>query len=82
MLENEDKCIVTWSDSQRSFKVIDLKSFQELVLPKYFRHKNMTSFQRQLNLYGFERINSGPDCGAYGYPKFVRGSLDRVRGMK
>lgn len=35
-----------------------------------------TSFQRQLNLYGFRRLSKGEDQGSYFHPKFQRNRKD------
>jgi HSF-type DNA-binding len=34
-------------------------------MPLHFRMSRYSSFQRQLNLYDFQRITEGPDKGAY-----------------
>jgi hypothetical protein len=38
----------------------------------------LTSFQRQLNLYGFRRLTKGDDQGAYFHPKFQRDRKDLI----
>lgn len=42
----------------------------------------ITSFQRQLNLYGFRRISKGPDQGAYFHSKFQRNRKDLLADIK
>jgi hypothetical protein len=43
---------------------------------RWFRQTRYTSFQRQLNLYRFTRITSGPDKNGYHHPFFLRGRED------
>ena len=82
MLEAEDREVVGWTDDERGFKIRDADRFRETVLPKYYRHTKLASFQRQLNLYGFKKLSHGPDMGAYFHPLFSRGSSDALREVK
>ncbi|XP_072110381.1 heat shock factor protein 1 isoform X6 [Mobula birostris] len=47
---------ICWSASGNSFHVFDQGRFAKEVLPKYFKHNNMASFVRQLNMYGFRKV--------------------------
>ena len=48
------------------------------LLYSWFRHSNYSSFQRQLNIYGFTRIVLGIDKNAYYHENFVRGDYHRT----
>ncbi|RXN04307.1 heat shock factor 1-like protein [Labeo rohita] len=48
--------LISWSQDGGSFLVQDEQRFSKEVLPLYFKHSNMTSFVRQLNMYGFHKV--------------------------
>mmetsp|Transcript_48670 Transcript_48670/g.139944 ORF Transcript_48670/g.139944 Transcript_48670/m.139944 type:complete len:346 (-) Transcript_48670:218-1255(-) len=66
--------IVSWQPHGRCFLVHKPKEFVEL-LPRYFKLSKLASFQRQLNLYGFQRLTQGRDRGGYYHELFLR---DRI----
>jgi hypothetical protein len=46
--------IVSWQNGDEGFKVHDPKVFVQSIMPKYFNQTQYKSFQRQLNIYGFQ----------------------------
>eukprot|EP00128_Syssomonas_multiformis_P010074 Colp12_sorted_trinity150504_noHs@28768 len=47
---------VRWSIDGRSILIHNSESFEKEVLPRYFRTGKLSSFARQMNLYGFKRF--------------------------
>ncbi|XP_039618940.1 heat shock factor protein 4 [Polypterus senegalus] len=54
--DRETNHLICWSSTGTSFHVFDQGRFAKEVLPKYFKHNNMASFVRQLNMYGFRKV--------------------------
>ncbi len=65
--------IVSWQPHGRAFVVHEPKKFVSQLMHRFFRQTKLTSFQRQLNLYGFCRLTKGPDGGGYYHELFLRG---------
>ncbi|VDK39348.1 unnamed protein product [Taenia asiatica] len=49
--------LIYWDPSGRSFHIRDGNRLAKDVLPMLFKHNNLSSFIRQLNMYGFRKIN-------------------------
>ena len=65
-----DPSVVGWQEHGRCFMIRKPKEFANTTMATHFKHGQFTSFQRQLNLYGFKRITTGRDKGAYYHGEF------------
>jgi hypothetical protein len=74
--------IVSWQLHGRCFVVYKPQDFQSIILPKYFKLSKISSFQRQLNLYGFQRLTFGRDRGGYYHECFLRNKEFLSRNIK
>jgi len=64
--------IIAWRPGGRAFSVQNKDRLVDELLPLYFRQKRFTSFQRQLEIYGFRRLTTGPDKGLFLGYTFLR----------
>jgi len=74
--------IISWLPHGRAFKIHKPSLFVEKVMLKYFYQSKMTSFQRQLKMYGFFKLRSGIDKGAYCHELFLYGRLGLCAGIQ
>jgi len=74
--------IVSWMPGNVAFRVHKQKLFTKHIMPRYFKQTKYRSFRRQLNLWGFERLESGPNRGGYWNPNFVHQRPSLCHNMK
>ncbi|KAJ5273984.1 hypothetical protein N7478_009109 [Penicillium angulare] len=91
MLEdNTIQHLISWSGTNDSFVMSPTSEFSK-VLAQYFKHTNISSFVRQLNMYGFHKVSDvfhtgSPDSALWefkhGNGNFKRGDLVGLREIK
>lgn len=74
--------VISFVASGRAFVIHKPDKFFKEIVPLYFRQSRLSSFKRQLNLYGYELINTGPARGGYYHELFVKDSPDLCRRMR
>jgi len=91
MLEDQTiQHLISWSNTNESFVMSPSTEFSK-VLASYFKHTNISSFVRQLNMYGFHKVSDVFHTGApdsplwefkHGGGSFKRGDLVGLREIK
>nr|XP_008118581.1 PREDICTED: heat shock factor protein 3 isoform X1 [Anolis carolinensis] len=83
--------VISWSKNGQNFCILDEQRFAKELLPKYFKHNNLSSFIRQLNIYGFRKVialengmmASDKSCAIeFQHPYFKRGKANLLPNIK
>lgn len=86
----KNKDLICWSPTGKSFFIRNQAKFASELLPYYYKHNNMPSFVRQLNMYGFHKIVSvelgGLKCDKdemeFAHQYFIRGNPGLLEHIK
>merc|ERR1712187_966115 len=74
--------VISFIANGQAFAIHQPDKFFKEIVPLYFRQSRLSSFKRQLNLYGFELINTGPARGGYYHELFVKDRPEHCRRMR
>ena len=72
LYDQSDDRIISWMPHGRSFIVRDRDKFMDCVAQSYFNLSSFKSFTRNLNLWGFKRVERGGERGSYYHQLFLR----------
>jgi len=74
--------IISFTEDGQAFKIHKPEEFFRKIVQVYFKQTRLSSFKRQLNLYGFELIDHGEAKGGYYHELFMRDEPNLARQIR
>lgn len=73
---------ISWQPNGKSFLIKDAIGLSRYVLPQYFKHNNLQSFIRQLNMYCFRKTNHDSNHREFQHEHFQKNRKDLLHLIK
>lgn len=73
---------IGWQPDGQSFLIKKVEDFSRIVLPAYYKHNNLQSFVRQLNMYSFSKTRHDANWREFRQINFQRGRKDLLPLIK
>ena len=82
ILMDENAEIIRWSLDGRSFQIHDIEALENTILQQYYKHRKWTSFQRQLNYFGFGKwTKTQSNLCTFSHPDFLKNEPERMKNI-
>eukprot|EP00331_Platyophrya_macrostoma_P011787 CAMPEP_0176429868 /NCGR_PEP_ID=MMETSP0127-20121128/13942_1 /TAXON_ID=938130 /ORGANISM="Platyophrya macrostoma, Strain WH" /LENGTH=403 /DNA_ID=CAMNT_0017811705 /DNA_START=40 /DNA_END=1251 /DNA_ORIENTATION=- len=82
--DSECQHLIDWNSEGTAFEISNILKFSNSVLPKYFKHRNYSSFVRQLNMYGFRKVKTETAESSFSHEMFKKDEVafNKIKRLK
>ena len=83
IVESHEVGALAWTRNGMAFEIQNIDELTQNVIGRCFRHRKYSSFQRQLNNFGFRKwTKSKAIVDTYSHPMFLRGRFDLLPSVR
>jgi len=80
--DNTNSDVVSWNNEGNALVIKNPTEFAQSILPTYFKHNNINSFIRQLNMYDFHKKKTPDGEHVYYHELFQRGKKHLLKNIR